>query len=261
MRLQVHQSPWLPDAGATLEAVERELRRSVTRGTDFVVLPEHVLGDPARTPPDAGRSRRALELFTHLARELEVYVATGSWLEHHEGRVVNVARVLDRAGRVCATVRQPHEGGAPVTGTDFPLFDTDKGKVGLLLGHDFWVMESSRIQSLRGAHLVLVPGTLGTRNRESKKAAIWGIATLNCVAVAFASTVGGGSTLALPQRIVAQADEAPGVLTAEWADDTMTLQREADLSFKNTLWFGLWARRPELYAPLTAPADRSTEAA
>ncbi|MCE9669678.1 carbon-nitrogen hydrolase family protein [Myxococcus stipitatus] len=261
MRVQVLQNQWLPDASATLESVERELRQAITRGTDFVVLPQHVLGDPARTPPDPERARRALEVLTHLAREREVYLATGSWLEHHEGRVVDVARVLDRTGRVCATVRRPHEGGAPVTGTDFPLLDTDKGRVGLLLGHDFWVMEPSRIQSLRGAHLVLVSGALGTRNRESKKAAIWGLATLHCVAVAFASTVGGGSTLALPQRLVAQADEAPGVLTAEWADDTMALQREADLSFKNTLWFGLWARRPELYAPLATAPTRSTEAA
>lgn len=238
--------------------------RTCTPDVDFVVLPEHFLGDPCRTPPGDTTGDEALETLSRLARKLRVHLVTGSWLEGVEGGRVNVTRLLDRRGEPCATLRRPYGTGEPTTGDDFPIADTDKGKVGLLCGQDFWAIEATRIQSLRGAELVLVPGTLNARNRESKLAAIWGIATLSCVAVAFASAVGGcafgptgGSAIALPNRFVGRAGEEPGSITGEWSDDTMSALRDPDLTFKNTLWFGLWARRPELYGSLIEDAGSS----
>jgi predicted amidohydrolase len=268
MNVQVLQNEWKATPEATLGAIEKDLGRAAFAGSDFVVLPEHALGKPGAEPLDRSIRERTLDVLSTFARRQRTYVATGSWLEERDGKLTNAARVLDREGTLIATVLRAQGNGESETGDDFPVFDTDLGKVGLLLGQDFWMLETTRIQSLRGAELILVSGSVNALNREAKLSAIWGIATLSCVAVAFASAVGlggrhaprGGSTIALPNRVLSQAGDRPTHLAGEWDNGTMRQLREADLTFKNTLWFGLWARRRELYGPLTTPTPQVADA-
>lgn len=254
MTIVLLQNSWRSSREATLDAVISTLSGAIDASTDFVVLPENVLGDPADGVVSPRLASHAMEHLAGLARRHGSYLLTGSWPEEHAGEVVSVARLLQPDGAVLAELRRPLAGTEAGPGTDFPVVETDRGTVGILLGQDFWTMEVPRIQSLRGAELLLVAGSIGTLNRAARVSAIWGIATLNCTAVAFASTTGGphtgGSTVAQPDGVVEQAGAEPAAVRASWDADHLRQLREPDLRFKQTLWFGLWARRTELYAPL-----------
>jgi predicted amidohydrolase len=76
--------------------------------------------------------------------------------------VFNTAILLDRAGRLAGTYRKTHlpreEWEAGLTpGNTYPVFDTDFGKVGLIVCWDVQFPEPSRAMALKGAELLLLP--------------------------------------------------------------------------------------------------------
>ncbi|MFG2792209.1 carbon-nitrogen hydrolase family protein [Streptomyces sp. NPDC048419] len=243
---------------ATAAAVLDDLDSRVSDDATFVVLPENAFttGDDASPLPEHLRER-CLERLTALARTRGTYVLTGSWPEQRpDGALVQVARLLDPNGSACAQVeREILRDGTTGTGDDFPVVETPHGNVGVLLGTDFWLVEPPRIQCLAGADLLLVAGSLDGTQQAAQRAAVWGIATINTVAVAFAGALsarcGGGSAVALPEGFAAEAGTDEVILQAPWDLAKLRHLREPDLRFQQTLWFGLWARRTELYADLT----------
>lgn len=243
---------------ATAAAVLDDLESRVSDDASFVVLPENVFttGDDISALPQQLRER-CLERLTALARTRGTYVLTGSWPEERpDGALMQVARLLDPNGSVCAQVeREVLPDGTTGTGADFPVVETPFGHVGVLLGTDFWLVEPPRIQCLAGADLLLVAGSLDGTQQAAQRAAVWGIATINTVAVAFAGSLsercGGGSAVALPEGFVAEAGSDEAILQAPWDVERIRHLREPDLRFQQTLWFGLWARRTELYTDLT----------
>ncbi|MDN3244716.1 carbon-nitrogen hydrolase family protein [Streptomyces sp. ZSW22] len=246
-----------PEATAT--AVLDDLDGRVTDEASFVVLPENAFttGGDVQALPSPLRER-CLERLTALARTRGAYVLTGSWAEERPGgTLAQVSRLLDPSGSECARVERPVlADGTTGTGDDFPVVETPFGKVGVLLGPDFWLVEPPRIECLAGAELLLAAGSLDGGQQASQRAAVWGIATLNTVAVAFAGALsegcGGGSAVAAPEGFVAEAGADEGVIEAPWDVERIRRLREPDLRFQQTLWFGLWARRMELYTDLTA---------
>ncbi|WP_156860165.1 hypothetical protein [Propionibacterium sp. oral taxon 192] len=145
--------------------------------------------------------------------------------------------------------------GSTATGDDFPIVESPLGSLGLVLGPDFWLIEPVRIQCLKGAELLLVSGAITGSRRAAQVAAIWGIATINTVGIAFAGSLGcgalGGSSIAMPEGFVGRLEEEDAVVEGDWSRDTIVRVREPDLQFQQTMWFGLWSRRPSLYRTLT----------
>ncbi|MFG3661576.1 carbon-nitrogen hydrolase family protein [Streptomyces sp. NPDC047706] len=244
---------------ATASAVLDDLDGRVTDAASFVVLPENAFttgGDVEALPLPL--REQCLDRLTALARTRGAYVLTGSWAEERPGgALTQVSRLLDPDGAECARVERPVlDDGTTGTGDDFPVVETPSGRVGVLLGPDFWLVEPPRIECLAGAELLLVAGSLDGTQQASQRAAVWGIATLNTVAVAFAGSLsercGGGSAVAVPEGFVAEAGTDEGVIEAPWDVARIRHLREPDLRFQQTLWFGLWARRTELYTDLTA---------
>ncbi|WP_394392569.1 carbon-nitrogen hydrolase family protein [Shewanella woodyi] len=264
MRIKVLQTQRKASIQEALKYIVKLVAQACQEPQDFIVLPEHALIQP-ECGLDEDTAIKIQETFSSLALKYNTYILTGSWLEVQGSHTVNITRLLDRKGRCLASVKHAFD-MKENTEERYPVIETDMGKVGILLGSDFWNIESSRIQTLQGAELVLVSGNLTTKNLNSKQCSIWGIATLNCIAIAYASTgtsvdtkdeSAGGSMIALPSNIQAKAEWNPEVIQAMWDDGLMSKTREADLTFKNTLWFGLWARRKELYAPLSMAEDLS----
>ncbi|MFF7871161.1 carbon-nitrogen hydrolase family protein [Streptomyces qaidamensis] len=244
---------------ATADAVLDDLDSRVTGEASFVVLPENAFttGDTGPALPRPLRER-CLDRLRALARTRGTYVLTGSWAEERPGGgLMQVTRLLDPSGTERARVERPVlPDGTTGTGDDFPVVETPFGQVGLLLGPDFWLVEPPRIECLAGAELLLVAGSLDGTQQAAQRAAVWGIATLNTVAVAFAGSLngrcGGGSAVAAPEGFLAEAGTDEGVIEAPWDVARIRHLREPDLRFQQTLWFGLWARRTELYTDLTA---------
>ncbi len=78
------------------------------------------------------------------------------------GRMHNLALVIDPAGRIVGHYAKVHptrgemaRGG--VAGDDFPVFDLDFGRIGVVICHDLSFPESTRVLGLRGAEVVFWP--------------------------------------------------------------------------------------------------------
>ncbi len=82
--------------------------------------------------------------------------------ENDQGRFHNTAVLIDREGRIAGRYRKVHvtlsEAEKGITpGTEFPVFQTDFGKIGILTCWDNWFVESTRILRLKGAEIILLP--------------------------------------------------------------------------------------------------------
>lgn len=258
MTVVVAQHRRRADSGATIEAVLDDLEEQVNSDAAFVLLPENAFTGEDGSSPSRAQAGRCLERLAALARDRQAYILTGSWLEDHTNGPAQVARLLDPSGSVHLEISRPiEEDGATGTGDDFPVVETELGRVGVLLGPDFWLVEPPRIQCLWGAELLLVAGSLTGVDVVAQRAAVWGIATLNTVAVALASSLsaqsGGGSAVAMPDGFRVEAGDREGLFEAPLDLDRIRHLRTPDLRFQETLWFGLWARRPELYSTIAYP--------
>lgn len=74
----------------------------------------------------------------------------------------NTAVLIDRDGRIAGRYRKVHlalaEADAGLTpGSDYPVFDTDFGRIGILTCWDNWFSEPARLMRLQGAAIVLWP--------------------------------------------------------------------------------------------------------
>jgi len=85
-----------------------------------------------------------------------------SMVERDGADLFNTGVLIDRDGRIAGKYRKvqlPFEevslGIAP--GSAFPVFDTDFGKVGLLICHDASFPEAARELALKGAEMILMP--------------------------------------------------------------------------------------------------------
>ncbi len=96
-----------------------------------------------------------------VALKKKAWVVAGV-LEREGNAVYNTAVLIDRAGRVAGKYRkvylprEEYEGGV-TPGDDYPVFETDFGRVGLMICWDVQYADPARALALRGAELVLMP--------------------------------------------------------------------------------------------------------
>jgi len=99
--------------------------------------------------------------YGELAKRKNAYVVAG--IDEREGSAVyNSAVLIDRQGHVVGKYRKvyiPREeievGITP--GTDYPVFDTDFGRIGIMICWDVQYPEPARALGLRGAEIILLP--------------------------------------------------------------------------------------------------------
>lgn len=151
-------------AAASVRAFVELARRLVPPQTDVILLPEGITvvgtgqtyAEVAERVP--GPSTRALG---DLAREKSAWVVAGIY-EREGVAVYNTAVLLDRSGALVGTYRKVYlpreeiEGGL-TPGSSYPVFDTDFGRVGLMICWDTQYADPSRALALAGAELLLVP--------------------------------------------------------------------------------------------------------
>ncbi len=153
-------------AGAA-ESVEQFIRlvdERVEGRADLIVLPEgiSVVGtgksyvEVAESVPGPTTERLG-----DLARRRKAWVAAG--LYERDGRAVyNTAVLLDREGRVAGKYRKvylPREeverGLTP--GSAYPVFETDFGRVGLMICYDVFFPDPARALAAQGADVIVLP--------------------------------------------------------------------------------------------------------
>ena len=148
------------------------IRRAARQDVDIVALPEDAMGvaycgDHSK---DKGIPQRlirqkwqvTLDAFRAAASEQSIYVVVGSHAEE-SGKFFNVAFLIDRngevVGRYCKTHLAPAE-TLYAPGDDYPVFQTEFGRIGMLICWDMMFPETARLLALSGADLIVHP-TLG----------------------------------------------------------------------------------------------------
>lgn len=138
-----------------------------SRGADLVFFPESyqyvtssdILSVPMklRVMTEEWRERCAL-----LAKKRGAYIVPWDYEVCADGRIYNTSYVLDRQGCEIGRFRKVHipydEMKKGISrGSDFPVFDLDFGRVGIMICFDNYYPESARILGNRGADLILFP--------------------------------------------------------------------------------------------------------
>jgi predicted amidohydrolase len=155
------------NTGSPAESVRQFLatvETAVPGKTDMILLPEGitVVGTGKSYPEVAesipgGTTARLGEL----ARKRSTYVAAGIY-EREGSAIYNTAVLIDRAGNLVGKYRKVYlpreevEGGL-TPGSDYPIFHTDFGTVGLMICYDVFFADPARALATRGAEIILMP--------------------------------------------------------------------------------------------------------
>lgn len=100
------------------------------------------------------------ECLSSLAREGNCFVM-GCYMETAGSHIFNTAALFDAQGRVVARYRKTHlppiERLMVTPGDDLPVFDTELGRIGMLICYDMMTPETARCLALKGADMILWP--------------------------------------------------------------------------------------------------------
>jgi N-carbamoylputrescine amidase len=199
------------------------------------------------------------------AKEYDAFILAPIF-ENRHGVFYNSSPLIGPSGEIIGKYSKTHiplSGGALEkyyfrSGSEFPVFKTSIGNIGVVTCYDRLFPESFRILAVKGADIVLVPSTL----YPQKKARVgddWEFIARtrvkeNCVFGVFVNRAGyeeglqyfGSSFIAGPDgRVIERLGFNEGVLTVEInVDDVEIIRRRR---------FYLRDRRPEIYMELVKP--------
>lgn len=194
------------------------------------------------------------------AKKNRIWVVAGL-TEQVDDVVYNTAVLLDRQGRIAGKYRKVHlpreewkNGVRP--GGEYPVFETDFGKVAIQICYDWFFPEPAAIFALKGAEIIFAPtwgNTLPDEGGRVDGESVFRVRARDNGVYMVPSVYDGNSLVIDPMgRILACSGGKEGVF---WA--------EIDLSARENLeWVGYWRsigprhRMVESYGPLlTAPQD------
>ncbi len=144
-----------------LERAIKLMEEAVEKKADIICLPELFIG-AGTVEAIPGPTSNVLCDF---AKENRVYIVPNIY-ERKEGKKYSSIPFIDRNGDIIGIYRKvqlfPWEekfsGCTP--GSTLDVYDTDFGKVGLMICHDLMLPEISRILTLKGAEVLFVPGRM-----------------------------------------------------------------------------------------------------
>jgi len=152
----------IEDAPSSLEHTLRRIDETVREKPDLIALPEvtypaYFVGDkavPGVLPPG-----EAAAVFAAKAREHGVYIAAGMAADDGAGGLTNAAMLFGRdgalVGRYDKSFLWHFDAKWFAPGEAYPVFETDFGRVGMLVCADGRLPEIARSLALNGAQLIL----------------------------------------------------------------------------------------------------------
>ncbi len=140
------------------------LDKGLAANTDIALLPEGITvvgtgkhyADVAEPVPGPTTARLG-----EFARRKRIWLVAGLY-EREGNAVYNTAVLIDREGRLAGRYRKVYipreelEGGI-TPGSDYPVFRTDFGTIGLMICWDVQFSDPARALTLRGAEMILMP--------------------------------------------------------------------------------------------------------
>lgn len=232
---------------SNVEEVCKLLDEAGKAGADIVCLPELSAGrDPYPIPGPV------TEKYGEKARQYNMYIVAGV-AELVNGLQYNVAVLIDRHGKVIGKYRKTHLApGEPAKmspGDSYPVFETDFGKVGMIICWDAEFPEPARILALKGAEIIFIPNWGLGDNAELGDVVARARAYDNQVFVVSSSVDWRCCVVDPMGKILAEVESGKSISTVDinldrkrflkWAGDFKSLYR--------------WNRRYDTYGPLCLP--------
>ena len=227
-------------------------------GVDLVVLPEVINTDGIETDnksalaePISGPSFNRL---AEKARQLHAYVAA-SLLERDGARLYNTGVLIDRQGSLVGKYHKTHPTigesltGGITPGDDFPVFDTDLGRVGYMICFDNHYPEVARTLAVKGAEIIVYSNMADSR----EKGALWEPyvrtrALDNGVYIVAAVNAKGTCIVSPRGEVVASAAARPGVIARADCPLGVSVRNYSGREIGKRYFL---LRRFDLFAPLT----------
>jgi predicted amidohydrolase len=197
------------------------------------------------------------DAFAAAAKRNNVWVVAGL-LERDGETIYNTAVLLGRDGKLAGKYRKTHlpreewtKGISP--GSEYPVFETEFGTVGMLVCYDWFFPEVATIFGQRGAEIVFAPtwgSTFADKEGRVEGANVFRVRARDAGIYLVPSVYNGSSMIIDPLgRVLASNEGKDGVF---WA--------EIDLAVRDPLWWvGHWRsiaprdRMPETYDALQEP--------
>lgn len=236
------------------------IRQAAAQGAQIVMTPEVALtgftGGSAERAVAEPIPGPATEVFSALARELDIYILLGL-SELRDGELYNAMAALDRTGALMGVMRKVHINkyetpGGWRNGSEFPVwrFDTDTGAMlaGVMICYDREVPESARLLMLQGADVIFNPLACTCPTEDIHRCLLRTRAFENEVyifMVNHAAPRQNGHSMAFHFEgdIAAELGEEEGLLLYDVDLDALERHRATGI-------YGKHHRRPELYGPL-----------
>ncbi|HLF33614.1 MAG TPA: carbon-nitrogen hydrolase family protein [Cyclobacteriaceae bacterium] len=160
-----------------LEKYAELVRKAAAEKADIVCLPESItmvgtgLGYVQASQPIPGP---ATDFLGKVARENQIYIVAGI-LEKSGNEVFNSSVLIDRNGELAGVyhkVSLPREeiDGGITPGNSLPVFDTDFGRIGMMICWDVTFPEVARGLAREGAEIILMPIAGGNLTLASARA-------------------------------------------------------------------------------------------
>ena len=165
-----------------LESSLRAVREAASQRADLILFPEVQLTEffPQYPGQDVsgyrvGRDSEIVRAFCDAAREHQIMAVPNLYLEEH-GKAYDASLLIRKDGTVAGVQKMVHVAQADkffeqdyYTPADdgFKVFETEFGKIGLVICFDRHYPESIRTEALMGADLILIP-TVNTKTEPSE---------------------------------------------------------------------------------------------
>jgi predicted amidohydrolase len=158
-----------PDGAATNMGMAEQffgvVNEAGRQGCDIVLLGETITmparGDVPALEKAVSVPGPVTEKFSELARKWKMYIIVGL-LENENGSLYNTAVLIGRDGSIAGKYRKVFlplediECGI-IPGDSYPVFETDFGKIGIMICYDIQFVDPGRALSAQGAEIIFVP--------------------------------------------------------------------------------------------------------
>lgn len=168
-----------------LKNAVQKITEAALQGADIVVLPE-MFSCPYKAsnfPVFAQKDgEQNWKLLSETAAKNKIYLVAGSMPERDlqdEKKIYNTSYVFDRDGKQIAKHRKMHlfdcdlpsvnfhESDTLSAGNEVTVFDTEFGKIGLMICFDIRFPELARLMTDRGAQMIIVPAAFNMTSGPS----------------------------------------------------------------------------------------------